>query len=533
MFVVQGIALTALLLFAAGMVAIGIVSKKKTYTVEGFLLGGRRIGPWMSAFAYGTTYFSAVIFVGYAGTHGWNIGLASIWIGIGNALIGCLLSWKLLAARTRRMTHALNARTMPELLEGRYLSKNMKITSAFVIFIFLMPYAASVYKGLGMLFSAVFFPGLDPVKDIALMGLSATTLCTLIVALLTAAYLVLGGYAAIALSDFIQGIIMIAGVIILVIAMTLQPSVQDAGGVFAGLKNIQASLVDLTGGGSRNFLITNILLTSVGVFGLPQMAQKFYAIKDTASVKRATVISTAFAMLIGCGAYYVGSLSHLMLKELPEGGLDAVIPTMLMKAFSESVPGMILLAVIILLVFSASMSTLSSVVLTSATAVTVDLYKVFRPQTEEKRQIWITRLFCLLFVACSFVFANFNFAIIVSIMSYSWGVVAGCFIGPYIWGLYWKKVTRAGAWSGMIGAFVTIISMTVYSTVYNYNHWLLGPTPTVYGAFKEASKSSPTFGVTAMAVSLVLVPVVSLLTQKYKYSEKHLAKVFAEVPDAA
>ncbi len=518
---VQGIATAALLLFAVGMIAIGLVSKKRAATVEGFVLGGRRVGPWMSAFAYGTTYFSAVIFVGYAGTHGWNIGIASLWIGIGNALIGCLVSWKLLAARTRRMTHVLSARTMPELLEGRYLSKRMKVFAACVIFVFLMPYAASVYKGLGMLFSSVFFPDLDPVTDPAFLGMSATNLCILIVALLTAAYLVLGGYAAIALSDFIQGIIMIAGVIILVIAMTMHPNVGGFGNVFSGLAKIDEGLIDVTGGSQWSFLLTNILLTSVGVFGLPQMAQKFYAIKDQASVRRATVVSTAFAMLIGCGAYYVGSLSRLVLSEMPKGGTDAIIPTMLMNAFSESIPGMILLAVILLLVLSASMSTLSSVVLTSATAITVDL--VFQREKDEKKQIRVTRLFCLLFVACSFVFATFNFAIIVSIMSYSWGVVAGCFIGPYVWGLFSKRITRAGAWAGMLGAILTVASMTLYGTISN-----LGDI-TLYEAFSAASKNSPLYGVIAMGVSLVLVPVVSLLTQKYKYSEEHIEKVFSDV----
>ncbi|MDR1668439.1 MAG: sodium:solute symporter [Oscillospiraceae bacterium] len=539
---VQGIATAALLLFAVGMVAIGLVSKKRASTVEGFVLGGRRVGPWMSAFAYGTTYFSAVIFVGYAGTHGWNIGIASIWIGIGNALIGCLVSWKLLAARTRRMTHVLGARTMPELLEGRYLSKNMKVFSACVIFVFLMPYAASVYKGLGMLFSSVFFPELDPVADAAFMGMSATNLCILIVAVLTAAYLVLGGYSAIALSDFIQGIIMIAGVVILVIAMTMHPKVGGFGNVISELKNIDASLVDITGGGQRSFLLTNILLTSIGVFGLPQMAQKFYAIKDQASVKRATIVSTVFAMIIGCGAYYVGSLSHLVLKgHALEGELlfgsastDSIIPTMLMDAFSNSVPGMILLAVILLLVLSASMSTLSSVVLTSATAITVDL--VFRLKTDEKRQINVTRLFCLLFVACSFVFATFNFAVIVSIMSYSWGVVAGCFIGPYVWGLFSKKITRAGAWAGMLGAILTVAGMTVYNMAWNMSRpfypTLFASSPrdmTLYEAFSAASKNSPLFGVVAMGVSLALVPLVSLLTQKYKYSKEHTEKVFSDV----
>lgn len=522
----QTIALISLAVFAATMVVIGIVSSRHTKSMDGFLLGGRKIGPWMSAFAYGTTYFSAVIFVGYAGTHGWNIGIASIWIGAGNALIGCLLSWKLLASRTRNMTHRLGARTMPEFFSERYLSRNMKLFAACIIFIFLLPYAASVYKGLGMLFSAVFFPGLDPVKDAAFLGLSATNLCIFIVAILTSVYLVLGGYVAIALSDFVQGIIMIAGVVIMVIALTMHENVGGLGNAFANLKAMDPGLVDLTGGSKWSFLAFNILLTSIGVFGLPQMAQKFYAIKDQASIKRATIVSTLFALIIGCGAYYVGSLSHLMItqEEFAAFGsnTDAIIPNLLMKAFSDSLPGNILLAVIVLLVLSASMSTLSSVVLTSSTAVTVDLFKVLRPGIKEKSQMIMTRGLCLVFIALSVVFATQNFAIIVSIMSYSWGLVAGCFIGPFIWGLFWKGVTRAGAWCGMLAGVSTVLIMALISM---FSQPIL-QTDGLYAAFKEASKNSPVFGVCAMGASLAVVPLVSLFTKKY--TKDHLTNVFSK-----
>ena len=500
----QVIALIALGIFAAVMVITGVVSSKKSKTMDGFLLGGRNIGPWMSAFAYGTSYFSAVIFVGYAGKHGWDIGLGSLWIGIGNAVFGCLLAWKLMAKRTRSMTHSLGARTMPEFFGERYISRNMKIVTACIIFVFLMPYAASVYKGLGMLFSSVF-----PMMENLIPGVSASTMCIIIVALLTAVYLVLGGYVAIALSDFIQGIIMLVGVVVLAVALISNPAIGGLDGAVTRLREIDPKLVSPFGGDAWSFLAVNILLTSFGTFALPQMVQKFYAIKDTAAIKRATVVSTGFALIIGCGAYLVGSMGHLMLKELPEGGHDAIVPTMLMNTFSTSIGGSILLSVIILLVLSASMSTLSSVVLTSATAITVDLMHIFRPNIKEKKQMILTRSFCLIFVALSAVFANFNFAIIVSIMSYSWGAVSGAFIGPFIWGLYSKKITRAGAWAGILGGLTTVVCMTLIYTVSQPSLATHG----LYKAFQDASKDSPIFGVCAMAASLILVPVVSLFTK--------------------
>lgn len=173
----------ALCIYAIAMALIGCLSYGKSKTLDGFLIGGRNIGAWATAFAYGTTYFSAVVFVGYAGQHGWNIGLGSIWIGVGNAVLGCLLSWILFANRTRKMTKKLNARTMSDYFEKRYASKGMKILAAVIIFIFLVPYSAAVYKGLGSLFSAV-FPGVE------------TWVWMLIIACLTAVYLVAGGYVA-------------------------------------------------------------------------------------------------------------------------------------------------------------------------------------------------------------------------------------------------------------------------------------------------------------------------------------------------
>ncbi len=286
---IQLIATISLVVFVVVMLLVGIYSTKKAGTVEGFLLGGRGIGPWISAFSYGTAYFSAVIFIGYAGMFGWTIGTGSILIGLGNAIIGCWLAWIFLAKRTRQMTRTLNSRTMPEFFAARYNSRRMKLYSAVIIFVFLVPYAAGVYKGLGTLFSAI-FAGVDPV------------ICMFIVAALTGIYLVLGGYVATSTNDFIQGLIMIAGIVAMVLLLVSRPEVGGFSAAFEKLSAIDPQLTDITGGSSRNFLITNIVLTSFGVWGLPQMVHKYYAIKRESDIKIATTVSTIFALLIGCGA---------------------------------------------------------------------------------------------------------------------------------------------------------------------------------------------------------------------------------------
>ncbi len=495
----------ALCIYAIAMVLIGCISYGKSKTLDGFLIGGRNIGAWATAFAYGTAYFSAVVFVGYAGQHGWNIGIGSIWIGVGNAVLGCLLSWLLFANRTRKMTHKLHARTISDYFEKRYASKGLKIFAAIIIFVFLVPYSAAVYKGLGSLFSAV-FPGIE------------TWVWMLIIACLTAIYLVAGGYIAAAYADLVQGIIMIAGVICLICAVLSHDAVGGFSGLIENLKNFQsvpgdpnpttgAQLTNIFGGSSFKFLCFNIMLTSFGAWGLPQMIGKFYAIKDTAAIKRGTIISTIFCFVIGCGAYLIGSASRLILGGvLPEGGIDAVIPAVLMKVLSGGTLGVILLAVIITLLLSASMSTLEAVVLTSASAVAVDLIPAVRKkETKPETQMILTRILCLAFVACSFIFATQNIPIIVSLMSFSWGIVSGCFIGPYIWGLFSKKITKIGAYSGILSGLLTVGISTLVITLQS--------------GFSAAAAKSPEMGVAAMAVSLVIVPLVSAFT-KNKDSER-------------
>jgi SSS family solute:Na+ symporter len=515
----QTVTIVALILFAIAMVIIGVHSSRKTKTIDGFLLGSREIGAWVSAFAYGTSYFSAVIFVGYAGQHGWNIGLGSIWIGVGNAILGCLLAWQLLAKRTRTMTHALSAKTMPEFFEGRYNSSALKIFAAIIIFIFLVPYSAAVYKGLGSMFSTI-FPGVS------------NNIWMLIIAVLTACYLVLGGYVATAYTDFVQGIIMIVGVFAMVIAIVHTDAVGGFTSFMDNLKAIPpepqnnfdggAQLTSWFGGSSFKFLCVNILLTSFGTWGLPQMVNKYYAIKDIKSINHAKFISTAFAMIIGCGAYFIGSLSRLVLNnKLPEGGVDSVIPTTLLTALGDAnILTTIILAIILILLLSASMSTLSSIVLSSSSAISVDLIPSIKKNYDSKNQMALTRILCLVFVALSYVFATTNITIIVNIMSFSWGIVSGCFIGPYIWGIYSKKITRAGAAAGMICGFMTVVVSTVVLTVMSFSD------AGMFGeAFKIAAAKAPEMGVAAMAVSVVVVPIVSVFTRKF--DDTFISKIFA------
>ena len=217
------VTLGMIMVYIAIMMGIGVYTSRKTKSVNDFVLGGRNVGSWLTAFAYGTSYFSAVVFIGYAGQFGWNYGIAATWIGIGNALLGSALAWMVLGRRTRIMTNHLNAKTMPEYFEKRFHSKGLKIASAFIVFIFLIPYTASVYNGLSRLFNMAF--GLDSDASYKIIIIA--------MAIITAIYVILGGYAATAINDFVQGIVMLLGIIAVVVC-----AVNSQGGFSHALKQL-------------------------------------------------------------------------------------------------------------------------------------------------------------------------------------------------------------------------------------------------------------------------------------------------------
>ena len=210
-----------LVIFFGVMIGIGLYCRKHATDVNGFVLGGRSVGPWLTAFAYGTSYFSAVVFVGYAGQFGWKYGIAATWAGLGNAFLGSLLAWAVLGRRTRIMTQHLDSATMPQFFGERFESKSLKLAASAIIFIFLIPYTASLYNGLSRLFGMAF--------DIDY------SVCVIVMAVLTGIYVIAGGYMATAINDFIQGIIMIFGIVAVIFAV-----LRSQGGFLAALDKLAA-----------------------------------------------------------------------------------------------------------------------------------------------------------------------------------------------------------------------------------------------------------------------------------------------------
>ena len=488
--------------YMAVILAVALITRRKSTSVEGFMFANKGVGGWLSAFAYGATYFSAVVFVGYAGKFGWNFGLSAVWIGIGNMLIGTLAAWLVLANRTKVMTAVLQARTMPEFFEKRYESKYIKLVAALAIFVFLLPYSASVYQGMGYVFEAA-------------LGIDAMW-CILILAGLTAAYLFLGGYFATTITDFIQGMIMIVGILVTVFMLLGQSQVNWGEGLGELFRDPDLTLVPNPvtpeGGTFLDNQMLNIVilvcLTSFGMWGMPQSIHKFYAIKDKAAIRRGAVISTVFSAIVGCGAYFMGSLVTLFVSEVPDGNFDRLIPTMIV----ENLPSA-LLGLIIVLLFSASMSTLAALSLSSSSTVTVDFYKGYiKKKAPESNLNILIRVLCLVFVAVSAVLAIVEVQAIVSMMSLSWGVIAGCFMGPYVYGLYSKKANKAGAYASI----ATSLALT-FALIIGLGYYVLradGADPSFGEAFNAGIGQSPFIGVMTMAASMIVTPVFNLIFAK-------------------
>ena len=478
-----------LVVFFGIMIGVGLYCRRHATDVNGFVLGGRSVGPWLTAFAYGTSYFSAVVFVGYAGQFGWKYGIAATWAGIGNALLGSLMAWAVLGRRTRIMTQHLDSATMPEFFGKRFGSESLKLAASAIIFIFLIPYTASLYNGLSRLFGMAF--------DIDY------SICVIVMAILTGVYVIAGGYMATAVNDFIQGIIMIVGIIAVIgavlsskggfmaalegLAQVSDPTVSEAPGVFASFF-----------GPDPINLLGVVILTSLGTWGLPQMVQKFYAIKSESAINKGMIISTIFAAIVAGGCYFLGGFGRLFSDQIDiaANGYDSVVPTML-SGLSD-----FLIGVVVILVLSASMSTLSSLVLASSSTLTLDFLKghVIRDMDEKKQVRWMKGLI-VVFIAISVVLAIVQYkssvTFIAQLMGVSWGALAGAFLAPFMYGLYWKKTTRNACWCSFLFSTVFMLANVAAKSSFP----VLLQSPINAGAF-------------CMIAGLVIVPIVSLFTAK-------------------
>jgi SSS family solute:Na+ symporter/sodium/proline symporter len=473
-------------LYAAMIIVIGIIGLRKTKSFSDFFLGGGQVGPWMTAFSYGTAYFSAVLFIGFAGKIGWGFGYSGMWIALFNALVGVLGVWGLLGWRIKKMSLEYKVSTMSEFLEKRFDSPFLKLFAALAIFVFLIPYSTAVFMGLSYLFTSNF--GIEYWHALVFMGI------------FTAAYLVLGGYKSMAMIDVIFGMIMTVGVIVLFFSTTSKGGGLSA--ISAGLTEISPKLTQIVGPPGWWPLFSLVFLTSIAPFAMPQLVQKFYAIKDKRSIKIGMVASTFFALLIGGIAYFIGSTTRLFMSPqatpaaFNEAGkpiFDRLMPELLTNIIPES-----LSVLILLLILSASMSTLAALVLISSSSFTKDFYNGFiNKNVSDQKLTRLMRWTSAFFILLSVVLAYLNVDTIVTILGVSWGAIGSVFLGPFVWGLFTgnKVVNKVGAISASI----------------------LGLGTCLYLAF--TGMSSPEAGTIGMMVSLILPPIATLIATPFTNRE--------------
>ncbi len=494
--------LAVLLVYFGVMIFIGVKTRASANSVSGFVLGGRTVGPWLSAFAYGTSYFSAVIFIGYAGQFGWNYGIAATWIGIGNAVIGSLLAWAALGRRTRILTRKLDSATMPDYFGKRFGDSKLKIAASVIVFVFLIPYTASLYKGLGSLFSDAF-------------GVPYFV-CIIAMAVVTAIYVLIGGYMATVWNDFVQGIIMLAGIVVIIVAV-----VMNFGGFTQAINDLSSIAEGGQQGAYTSFfgpdlygLIMVVILTSLGTWGLPQMVQKFYSVKSDGAIKKGMIISTLFALVVAGGCYFLGGFARLTADS------SAIYDASGNLLYDEIIPAMItslnpaVIALVLVLVVAASMSTLSSLVMSSSSTLTLDLIKGVKKDLSHKAQISLIRIFIAVFIVISAVIAiiydEFGLSFIAQMMGVSWGALAGSFLAPYLFSLYWKRTTKASCYACFgFGVAISIVALVI--------SMCSGSLPQ---GFKDSFiyeyffSSSIYVGSWTMIAGFAIVPVVSLFTKR-------------------
>ena len=494
--------LAVLLVYFGVMIFIGVKTRASANSVSGFVLGGRTVGPWLSAFAYGTSYFSAVIFIGYAGQFGWNYGIAATWIGIGNAVIGSLLAWAALGRRTRILTRKLDSATMPDYFGKRFGDSKLKIAASVIVFVFLIPYTASLYKGLGSLFSDAF-------------GVPYFV-CIIAMAVVTAIYVLIGGYMATVWNDFVQGIIMLAGIVVIIIAV-----VMNFGGFTQAINDLSSIAEGGQQGAYTSFfgpdlygLIMVVILTSLGTWGLPQMVQKFYSVKSDGAIKKGMIISTLFALVVAGGCYFLGGFARLTADS------SAIYDASGNLLYDEIIPAMItslnpaVIALVLVLVVAASMSTLSSLVMSSSSTLTLDLIKGVKKDLSHKAQISLIRIFIAVFIVISAVIAiiydEFGLSFIAQMMGVSWGALAGSFLAPYLFSLYWKRTTKASCYACFgfgvaISIVALVISMCSGSLPQDFKNSFI---------YEYFFSSSIYVGSWTMIAGFAIVPIVSLFTKK-------------------
>jgi SSS family transporter len=439
---VSDLAVQALVL-AAYMVLlllIGALTSRRSSSREGFFLGGRRMGPWVTSLSYVAAYFSSVLIIG-GGGFGYRYGLATLWIGAINVLVGITLVWIVLGRRLRRLTARLGTMTVPGFLAERFRSPRLRIVSALVVAGFLVIYNVSILKGMGNAFEGLM--GLPYMAGVLLAGA------------IIVLYVTWGGYTAVVWTGFVQAWLMGTGLVLLTVHAL--PATGGLTALVGRLGSIDPGLVETPGAWGWAGLISFALIVSFGVWGMPQLLVRFYSIRS----ERVLRVGIVVASLGGCLAllpYLLGAAARVLHPGLAHP--DLAIPT-LSKAVLPAWAAAVFLAGVI----AAGMSTFAAVLIITSGAMVQDLVvKGLRRDLTERQAVRASRWVGGGVGLISLGIALRPPALVLVLTAFAWSAIASACLWPIVLGTTWRSATRQGAWASMIGGLaMTLLWMALGS----------------------------------------------------------------------
>ena len=433
-----------LLTYLIAVVGIGIFAGKKAGRGSDYFLGGRSIGPWITAFSFVAAYFSSVLIIG-GGGFGYKYGMATLWVGAINVLVGCFLVWAVLGRRIRHMSGRLNAQTVPDFFGKRFESGPAKLFSAAVIIIFLIIYNVAVLKGMGNALEV-------------LMGWKYW-IAVLIAGALILIYVAVGGYFAVVWTSFVQAWIMIFGLLFLTIFVLLKVGGLES--LNASLAAIDYGFIQTPGIWGWGGIISFSLIVSFGVWGMPQLIVRFFTIKSTKLLILGTVLAT-LGGTIALLPYINGAAARALYPDLavlypgidPGKVADLAIPTLVKDILPPWAGGILLAGVV-----AAGMSTFSAILIKVSSSVVHDVlqHAVKRKFSEKKAVLW-GRLVSIIAGLISLSIAIRPPNLILIITAFAWAVIASTTLWPMLFGVYWKRASKTAVIASMIsGAAVSLI----------------------------------------------------------------------------
>lgn len=443
----------AFVAYALLILAIGIMSFRKSKSMSDFFIGGRQLGSWTTAISAQASDMSGWLLMGLPGAVLVG-GLTESWIAIG-LFIGTYLNWRIVASRLRKMSYAAgDAITIPEYFQKRFFNNSpvIRLICAAIIFFFFLIYTASAFSGGAKLFEFIF--GTD------------YTLSLTIGALIIISYTFLGGFVAVCWTDLIQGLLMFAALVVMPIIIVVQTP--NLGEVFSNamqngvIKEYYTSFIYNSDGTLALTTIVSGLAWGLGYFGMPHILVRFMAIKSSDLIKKSRIIATIWVFVTLAAAVLVGIFGMSFLnapgnEELNAKFLEMADSEKIFMFLSSSLLPALLAGVVLSAILAAIMSTADSQLLVTSSAVTNDMFKLFKKNASEKTLMWISRGTVILIAVIAYVLALEKNSSVMGLVSYAWAGLGAAFGPAMILSLFWKKMTMPGAVAGIVVGGASVI----------------------------------------------------------------------------